>query len=181
MTNTMDREMVRRMEDRRWSLPGLGAVGPIRSLKSRLMLFGQFVGDWDILPPRSRWNETEPKPSGEARFRWILGGTGVQDVWGPLDDESGKLVPQGSTLRFYDPSLRAWRSIWISPYQRAVRRFIGRKEGTEIVLREQDGGWKSEKWIFSEITRSSFRWRAEARPSPRGRSRVIEEYFIRRK
>jgi hypothetical protein len=69
MTNALDSEMVPMMDDRRGPLPGLGAVGPIRSLKSRLMLFGQFVGDWDILPPRSQWKGSEPETTGEARFR----------------------------------------------------------------------------------------------------------------
>ncbi len=145
------------------------------------MLFGQFVGDWEIFPPRSEWNGAPPAASGEVHFRWVLGGTAVQDIWGPLDDASRRLVPQGSTLRFYDPSIRAWRSTWISPYQRAVRRFVGRKVGREIVLREQDQGWKGELWIFSEITKNSFRWRAESRPSRRARRRITEDYLLRRR
>ena len=161
--------------------PGVGATGPIRSLKRRLMFFGQFVGDWDILPPQSEWKDGAPASTGEVLFRWILGGTALQDVWGPLDKSSGKLVPQGSTLRFYDPSIRAWRSTWISPYQRAARRFIGRQEGGEIVLREQEAGWRGEGWTFSDSARRSFRWRAETRSSPKARRRVTEEYFIRRK
>ncbi|MDG6956764.1 MAG: hypothetical protein JRN13_06510 [Nitrososphaerota archaeon] len=120
------------------------------------------------------------KKIGEVHARWALGGTGIQDVWGPLDGESGRLVPQGTTLRFYDPSIRAWRSTWVSPYQRAVRRFIGRKEGEEIVLREEGAGWKGELWIFSEISQTSFRWRAETPTSPRGERRVTEDYLIRR-
>jgi len=181
MTSALDREMVQRMDDRRWRLNGLGATGPVRSRQRQLALFGQFVGDWDILPPPSEWKGEEPEPGGQVHFRWILGGTGVQDVWGLLDPPTGRLVPQGSTLRFYDPSLRAWRSAWVSPYQKAIRRFIGRPERSEIVLREQDAGWRGEHWIFSEITRTSFRWRAETRSSPRGPRRITEDYLIRRK
>lgn len=181
MTNVLDRAIVSKATDHKWQLPGLGARGPAAPLRRRLWLFGQFSGDWEILPPRSQWKGEEPRATGEVHFRWVLGGTGIQDVWGPLDPESRKLVPQGTTLRFYDPSIRAWWSTWISPYQRAVRRFIGKREGSEIVLREQDAGWKGEHWIFSEISRTSFRWRAETRPSPRGKRRVTEDYVIRRK
>lgn len=181
MTTRLDREMLRRAAQGDWALPGLGADGPADSLKKRLALFGQFVGDREILPSRSQWRKgNEPSASGEVHVRWILGGTGIQDVWGPLDGGLGRLVPQGSTLRFYDPSLRAWRSTWVSPNQREVRRFVGKREGDEVVLREQDAGWRGELWIFSEITSASFDWRAETRPTPRGKRRVFERYSIRR-
>ena len=180
MTNALDREMVRRAADQEWQLAGLRARGPVPSLRRRLRLFGQFVGDWKIHEPGSPRAAPDERSSGEVRFRWVLGGTAVQDIWGPFDSDTGKLVPEGTTLRFYDPSIRAWRSTWISPYQRVVRRFIGREEAGEIVLREQDAGWKGENWIFSDISHASFRWRAETRASPHARPRVTEEYLIRR-
>lgn len=180
MTNALDRQMIPNTKSPGWVLPGLGADRPVPSLERKLDLFGQFVGDWDILPPRVRWKGGEPESTGKVHFRWILGGTAVQDIWGALDDETGQLVPQGSTLRFYDPSIRAWQSTWISPYQRVTRRFIGRKEGAEIVLREQDAGSRGEHWIFWEVNGSSFRWRAETPTSSRAKPRVTQEYYIRR-
>ena len=41
-------------------LNGLVAVAPYPGLKNRLMLFGQFVGDWDIVSVKN------PNPSGVA-------------------------------------------------------------------------------------------------------------------
>jgi hypothetical protein len=181
MTRRLGASMIQRRSDRGWLLPGLGASGPASPLASKLHLFGQFVGDWQIFSARaSKTGRAPERPVAEACFRWVLGGTAVQDVWGPLDDRTGRLVPVGSTLRFYDPSIRAWRSIWICPYAREARRFIGRKVGSEIVLKEHGRGRKGERWIFSEITRSSFRWRAEARSGTRG-WRIYEEYRIRRR
>ena len=71
-------------------------------------------------------------------FNWILDGRAVQDVWGSLDPSTHRFVPWGTTIRYYDPRLGAWRSTWIAPRQKAVRRFIGRKVGDEIVLQEED-------------------------------------------
>jgi hypothetical protein len=162
-------------------LPGLGARTAARALAPKLALFGQFVGDWRIFPSESdAASDPPPVPSGEVHVRWVLGGTAVQDTWGPIDPASHRMVPEGTTLRFYDETLRAWRSTWISPTQQVVRRFIGRKEGPEIVLRELDAGARGERWIFSDIRPTSFRWRAEVSPKTGGRRRVTEEYRIAR-
>jgi hypothetical protein len=36
-----------------WDIQGLAAQGPNLELREKLDLFGQFVGDWDILESRS--------------------------------------------------------------------------------------------------------------------------------
>ena len=58
------------------------ADGPNADLREKLMLFGQFVGDWEIVEARY-WqvDGTEVKMKGEVHFGWILGGTAIQDVW----------------------------------------------------------------------------------------------------
>jgi hypothetical protein len=181
MTEHLDPFMLKQRRDAGWLLEGLGAKGPVGPLRERLQLFGQFVGDWEIFPGQAAHDPgLRREPTGEVHWRWVLGGLGVQDVWGHIDPGSKRLVPQGSTLRFFDPGLQAWRSTWIAPYQRKVRKFIGRQEGSEIVLREKNRGWKGEHWIFSKITHNSFRWRAETRFSSRGTWTIIQQYWIRR-
>jgi hypothetical protein len=181
MSDDLDAEMLHRRLDRGWVLQGLGASGPVPSRREKLRLFGQFVGDWTIFPGKAAEDPSLRKVNdGEVHWRWALGGLGVQDVWGHTDPTTKRFVPQGSTIRFFDPELDAWRSTWISPYQGRVRTFIGRKERDEIVLRETGRGWRGELWIFSQIKRSSFRWRAETRYSSYGRRKVTQDYWIRR-
>src|SRR6266568_3314755 len=111
-----------------WTIKGLGADGPFPELKEKLMLFGQFVGDWEM-------DACYPQPDGRE-------------------------IPSGTTIRYYEPKIDAWHSIWISPKQGIVQSFVAREEGEEIVLRGETKEGYPEHWIFSEITPASFRWRA---------------------
>ena len=70
------------------------------------------------------------------------------------------LAFQGSTIRFYDPAIDAWRSTWVEPVNGRVRRFIGRPDGPDIVLLSDEDDPQS-LWRFTDITPNSFRWRAE--------------------
>ena len=143
-----------------WTIKGLGAEGPFPELKEKLRLFGQFVGDWEMDARYPQPDGTEIKAKGEIHFGWILNGRGVQDVWMGKDQRTGRAIPSGTTIRYYEPKIDAWHSIWISPKQGIVQSFVARKEGEEIVLRGETKEGYSEHWIFSEITPASFRWRA---------------------
>jgi hypothetical protein len=98
----------------RWGrIKGLLSHGPYPEFEDKLMLFGQFVGDWDIISVQS------PSPSGvafrtrgEVHFGWILDGRAVQDVWMTYDEKSKRAIPVGTTIRVYDPSTDAWQSTW---------------------------------------------------------------------
>jgi len=126
------------------------------------MLFGQFVGDWQILEDRyTQTDGTEVKLKGEVHFRWILGGMAIQDVWMGGHADSKEVTLFGTTIRFYDPKIEAWRSTWLSPIKGLVRTFIARKVNDEIVLEGKTAEGYTEKWIFSQITPQSFRWHAE--------------------
>ncbi|MGP8158853.1 MAG: hypothetical protein ACLPWO_04505 [Thermoplasmata archaeon] len=163
---------------RGWKISRLPALGPASELREELRLFGQFVGSWEIL--EHRYPRSRQRTRGEVHFNWILDGRAVQDVWGSLDPSTHRFVPWGTTIRYYDPRLGAWRSTWIAPRQKAVRRFIGRKVGDEIVLQEEDRGDRTERWVFSDIRPDSFRWYALKRPRGGGPWRMIEEMKIRR-
>jgi hypothetical protein len=86
----------------------------------------------------------------------------------------------GTTVRFYDPKIDAWRSTWLSPLKGLVQLFIGHKVNDEIVLELQNGDIP-EKWIFSEITPASFRWRAEETHDGGKTWLLTEEMHIRRR
>jgi hypothetical protein len=145
-----------------WKIEGLAADGPDHKLKDKLMLFGQFVGDWDIaeasyLQADGTWAEMR----GEVHFGWILGGTAIQDVWMGHRLGTEKLGMYGTTIRFYDPKIDAWRSTWLSPLKGLVQLFIGRKINEKIVLDLQNTTDYPERWVFSDITSKSFQWYAE--------------------
>lgn len=171
-------------------LPGvLHAAGPDPDpdLAGPLALFGRFIGAWDI-----EWRGTGPdgKPAtmaGDLHFGWVLDGRAVQDVW--RVPASGEAPPglrpfHGTTLRFYDPALGAWRSTWIDPLNGRVRRFIGRPEGDDIVLDGLDDD-PAERWSFRDITPGpapeSFRWAGEVSTDGRRTWRLDEEMLIRRR
>jgi hypothetical protein len=150
-------------------------------MEDKLSLFGQFVGDWEIVECRFRradgsWGTDR----GEVHWNWILEGRALQDVWITIDEKIQKAVPDGTTVRFYDPKIDAWRITWISATQGAVKTLIGRQAGREIVLEGTTDDGQMMKWIFSDITPNSFRWHSEY-SRDEGRSWSLrEEMQIRR-
>jgi hypothetical protein len=165
-----------------WEIQGLGAQGPNPELKEKLELFGQFVGDWEIVEDRYlEADGTWLLQKGELHWRWILDGRALQDVWASWDETTGKVIPDGTTIRFYDPKIDAWRSTWISATQGVVKTFIGRQVGNEIVLDGVTVDGFPVKWIFSEITPNSFRWHSEETRDDGKTWMLREDMKIRRK
>ncbi len=163
-------------------IKGLGADSPDPDMREKLMLFGQFVGDWDIEEARyPQPDGTEIKRKGEIHFGWILDGRAIQDVWMTYQDDPPRAVPAGTTIRFYDPKIDAWHSIWISPLQGIIQTFIARKVGDEIVLEGKSKEGFPERWIFSDITDYSFRWRSVESHDNENTWQLTEEMKVRRK
>jgi hypothetical protein len=146
-----------------WNLKGLGAREPFPDRRDKLMLFGQFVGDWVGEATLLKEDGSEVSGGiGEVHFNWILDGRAVQDVWGPVDPATGKFVPAGTTIRFYDSVKDNWQSTWISPLQNNTLTFTGREEKGEIILETRNPRGQKERWIFFDIAvGSSFSWRSE--------------------
>lgn len=140
--------------------------GPDPELAGELAMFGQFVGSWELecvlyAPDGSQ----DSVMYGELRFGWVLGGRAVQDVWiVPGRDQPGEgEAPgfHGTTIRFYDPDLGAWRSTWIDPPNNRVRRFIGRPVDGGIELISDEGIEPTWRWRFRDITPDSFAWTSD--------------------
>ena len=143
---------------------GLIADAPSPRLEEKLALFGQFVGDWEGEAQFFEPDGAElgpPQGGGEIHWGWILDGMAVQDVWSIRDRETGRLVPMGTTVRFYDPKIDAWHSVWITPLGNDVAQFVGRKVGDKIVLEGKDSTGKLLRWSFAEIKSDSFTWIGE--------------------
>jgi hypothetical protein len=144
-------------------LDALQASGPHPDLAEHLMVFGQFVGAWDVEVTNIAADGTKKELKGEWHFGWVLEGRAIMDVWtAPRRSLRGSADPYeyGATLRFFDPTIQAWRSTWIGPVRHLVLPFIGRRVEDEIILEGSFApGWLT-RWIFSLVTVTSFRWRS---------------------
>lgn len=143
-------------------IDALRASGPHPDLVKDLMLFGQFVGAWDVDVTNIAPDGTKTEFKGEWHFGWVLEGRAIMDVWiTPRRSLRSQMEPYeyGATLRFFDPDLQAWRSTWIGPIRHAVRPFIARQVEDEIILEGSFASGNRTRWIFSQITEMSFRWR----------------------
>ncbi len=143
-------------------IAALQATGPDPHLQEHLMLFGQFVGSWDVDITNIASNGTVAELKGEWHFGWVLQGRAVMDVWiAPCRSMQGSKEPYeyGATIRFYDTNINAWRSTWIGPVRNLVRPFIAREMNGEIVLEGSFALGSLTRWIFSEIRADSFQWR----------------------
>jgi hypothetical protein len=141
----------------------LQASGPHPDQALQLMLFGQFVGAWDVDITTIAPDGTKKEIKGEWHFGWVLEGRAIGDVWiAPRRSlrSSAEHYDYGATLRFFDPTIQAWRVTWIGPERHVVLPFIGRQVGDEIILEGSFAEREQTCWIFSDITATSFHWRA---------------------
>lgn len=143
-------------------IAALQASGPHPEHAKQLMLFGQFVGAWDVDITNMAPDGTKKEIKGEWHFGWVLEGRAVMDVWiAPRRSlrSTDPLYEYGATLRFFDPDIQAWHSTWIGPMNQIVRPFIARQMGDEIILEGSFTPGSLTRWIFSQITPTSFHWR----------------------
>ena len=137
----------------------IAASGPFAEYSEKLMLYGQFVGSWDI---DAIWYEASGEQrtgKGEWHFQWILGGRGIQDVLFACDAPPHHF---GTTLRCYDREMDAWHIAWMQPASEEFVHLLGRKVGDRIVQEGISSDPRGrERWSFSEITANSFLWTGE--------------------
>ena len=167
-------------------IEALRSDGPHPQLASKLQLFGQFVGSWDVEITNHKPDGSREVVQGEWHFGWVLEGRAIQDVWiapkrSLRETSRGVTGDYGATLRFYDPKIDAWRSTWIGPAKGYVLPFIARQVGAEIVLEGNFESGKSRKWIFSDITNESFKWRAIESDDGWLTQQKVQEMSARRK
>ena len=166
-------------------IEGLQSNEPLPESAEKLQLFGQFVGSWDAEVINYKPDGTLQTVEAEWHFGWVLEGRAIQDVWIAPKRALRRSMPNaigdyGATLRFYDEKIDAWRSTWIGPVKGYVIPFIARKIGEEIVLEGKLETGIQMKWIFSEITKDSFRWRSIESADDWRSERKVQEMFCRR-
>ena len=124
-------------------LKGFDATGPNKDYPDKMMLYGRLVGDWRVeYTAYSADEKKQPTITGEWHFGWALEGRAVADVW---------IMPGRLERRHI---------VFVGPAYNHVDVFVASLQGNEIVQDGKDADGKPSRWIFSDITPDSFRWRA---------------------
>lgn len=137
---------------------GITSPDPTADAKENLAAFVPLVGSWDLAYTFRRGTGKYLEGTGYAHFAWGLGGTAIVDIFG---FDTGQV---GTTIRFYDPAIDAFRSTWICPIRNALIPFIGRAIDGRIVLDAvpRDPAGRRLRWSFVTIEAERFSWRGEA-------------------
>lgn len=132
------------------------ASGPHPSLGREAETYGRFAGRW-----RGTYRLLLPEGTRSGRiavtFGWVLEGRAIQDSGWMLEGLEPKDGP-GSTLRFYDPGIKAWRILFVDPVNHIYKEMVGRRVGDDVIQQGYSGG-RAIKWTFTEVTARSFTWR----------------------
>lgn len=148
--------------------------------------YGWLAGSWELDVYDYDMEGGVRRSKGEVHFEWVLEGRAVQDVWimPPLAERTANLGKAGNrygtTLRVWDPSIESWRVTWINPVTGSRDELIGRRSGNDVVQVGTHSDGVPIRWIFTEITRESFRWRGETL-NPDGKTWRLEDEFRARR
>ncbi|HZL91869.1 MAG TPA: hypothetical protein VFB96_26095 [Pirellulaceae bacterium] len=149
-------------------------------------LYGFLIGSWELDIVTYPEDGDVTHSTGEAHFAWVLGGRAIQDVF--INPQRSVRTPDspkfanwyGTTFRYFDPTIGAWRVFWFNPDDGVRAELIGRQHGNEIVQEGHFPDGTPIRWTFSEITAESYRWRGQ-RLEPDGKSwRLQVEFRARR-
>ena len=125
-------------------------------------IFGALIGEWAIVWMDHLGTAQERKVPGEWIFSRVLDGSAVQDVFIVPSRDERRRHPQpdaeyGTTIRIYNPATGCWDIFYGCTGE--TYRLTGEKQGEELILTENTG--RAMRYVFSEITASSFKWRKE--------------------
>ena len=125
------------------------------------------------------------KTTGEWHWGWVLDWARHPDVWiVPGRAERQKPgAPKGewgTTLRYYTPKIDAWHIVFVGPEYGNLNVFVAHQQGDEIVQEGTGTSGKPARWIFSEITPNSFRWRDDVNDGGGKTWKLREEMHVRR-
>jgi hypothetical protein len=131
--------------------------------------YGWLAGRWE-LDVLHYWgmNISARGIKGEVHAGWVLEGRAIQDVW-IMPRRSERSTPldkmmnmYGTTLRVWDPTIKAWRITWRNPAGDHHEDQIGRRQGKDVVQIGVRPDGTPTRWAFREITARSFHWLGES-------------------
>ena len=156
----------------------IAADGPYAPLADELMLFGRFVGAWDVA---STWWDVDGgtrRQDGEWHFAWALGGRAVQDVLFARDAPAER---RGTTLRAYDERDGTWHVSWYCPGATQFVHLVARADGDAIVIEgATTDGRTLERWSFDRIEPAEFRWQGRCSEDGGATWRLQQEMRVTR-
>jgi hypothetical protein len=161
----------------------LSAPGRSPEIPESADVYGWLVGSWELDVRHYGVDVRARQLKGEAHFARVLEGRAVQDVWimPRLPDRSMEMDKTtnmyGTTLRVWDASLQAWQVTWINGVTGSRDELVGRWSGKDIVQVGTHADGTPIRWMFTEITASSFRWTGEALQSD-GKTWKLEGEFL---
>ena len=136
----------------------LDADGPFPAYARELMLFGQFVGSWDIDLLYRPFEGPERRLRAAWHFGWILEGRGVQDVLSYPRDVPGAAEGIGTTVRIYVPKINRWRIVWLAADSGNVVSLTAGPSDDGILIEGENRRGLPLRWRFSDITTGAFYW-----------------------
>jgi hypothetical protein len=160
------------------------AAGPHPDIPPAQSIFAPLIGSWHLEVTWYRQGSPIRRDQGEWHFAWVLEGRAVQDVWivpprQRRQEQSAALYEYGTSIRFYDTALGAWRSTWIGPMRAVVRTFVARGEAKTVVLETDASDAERLRWIFSQIERDTFTWQNFAETAE-GAWTLVQDFKARR-
>jgi hypothetical protein len=164
-------------------LSALAAPGRASDIDDADDVYGWLVGSWSLEVLRYRGVDLRGKGMmAEAHFGWVLEGRAIEDVWimparGMRPPKDPMFNMYGTTLRSWDPELRAWRIAWTNPARNHREMQIGRRVGNEIVQTGARLDGQATRWRFTDIAPNRFHWIGEAL-EPDGATWGIEGEFL---
>lgn len=145
-------------------LSTLPAPGPHEDIRDKLMLFGRFVGVWDMdVTFLDEKGNTVLQGPGKWEFGWILDGRAMQDVL-TFADKSESLEPGkrriGTSVRGYNPEMDRWRVVWLGATSGNFVILEGGPDGDDIRIEGSGtgGGPTRVRWVFTDISDDRFHW-----------------------
>ncbi|TCN34626.1 hypothetical protein EV644_11956 [Kribbella orskensis] len=139
--------------------------GPREEFAEAFASFAPLIGSWDL---EVKWyddaGEVVRETKGEWHFAWALDGRAVADIWITPSRAQRAVDGDGEwglTIRLHDPELGAFRSTWMGPKHAMVMTFIGHPGANSITLEAREPKSAKTRWIFTDITPTSFHWRNE--------------------
>jgi hypothetical protein len=146
-------------------------------------LYGWLIGTWDVSAIEYLDDQEPLRVEGEWHFTRILEGRAIQDVYivpkrslrTPFSSKTRNRY--GTTIRYYDETIQAWRLNWFNPVSGASDQLIAKKLGNDIVQEGIDAVGNLMKWSFVDILPNSFHWKGE-RSFDGGKTYKLEAEFF---